>query len=171
VGDAFPPLRDFRPASFGNFNVVADLPRLLESLPLACAMQQHTKKRAGALSAVLAAALTGCGHGSGAGARPPAVTSRAWSWAAAAPGVNIYVADQGTPRDSGVRSVWVDRQYFNNLAGVNADVIELRHFDCRHDTGRWRTVRGAAAPDPTPGRVLTPSEQLLRTVCQRGPAQ
>jgi hypothetical protein len=122
---------------------------------IACVMKRHPKKRAGVLLAVLAAVPMGCSYGSRNGARPPAADSRAWSWAAAAPGLNIYVAYQGAPHASGVRSAWVDRRYFSNLAGVNADVIELRRFDCRQ----------------VPDRALTASQQVLQRVCEDGSTQ
>jgi hypothetical protein len=127
-------------------------------------------KRAGALLALLAVVPMGCSHGSGAGAQPPAVDSRAWTWVAAAPGMNIYVAYRGAPREPGVRSAWVDRRYFSNLAGVNADVIELRRFDCRDGTSRRLGGRAEDGSWP-PERELTPSQQVLQTVCERASAQ
>jgi hypothetical protein len=144
-------------------------------------------KREGVLLAVLAAALVGCTHGSGARETPPAVDSSAWSWAAAAPGVNIYVASQGTARDSRIRSVWVDRRYFSNLAGVSADVIDLWRFDCRHDRSRpWSArddeVRGgdgagglepgsSAVSDRVAARAESANQQVLEMVCGRRPGQ
>jgi hypothetical protein len=147
-------------------------------------MKRHPT-RAGALLAVLAAALVGCTDGSGARETPPALDSRAWAWAAAAPGVNIYVAYRGRPRESGVQSAWVDRRYFSNLAGVNADVIDLWRFDCRHDRSRpwsarddevrdgaWGLEPGSSAvSDRVAARAESANQQVLEMVCGRRPAQ
>ncbi len=71
--------------------------------------------------------------------------------------MNIYVAHRGAP-EPGVQSAWVDRRYFSNLAGVNADVVELRQFDCRQGrTQRWSERVTADAG--------TANQQLLEMVC------
>jgi hypothetical protein len=54
----------------------------------------------------------------------------AWEWAAAAPGANIYVSYHYAPRAGSIATVWVDREYFRNLAGLNKSFIELMQFDC-----------------------------------------
>jgi hypothetical protein len=135
---------------------------------IACAMKWHSN-RSGLVLVVLAAAPLGCSRGSGVGARPPAVDSRAWSWAAAAPGVNIYIAYPEAPHEPGMQSAWVDRRYFSNPAGVNADVIELQHFDCRDDRNRGSSTRREDGSSQ-PARALTPGEQVLRTICEHGGA-
>jgi hypothetical protein len=69
---------------------------------------------------------------------PPAVSAGdAWRWAAAAPGLNIYIANYGRrPREEARVSVWVRREFFRNPAGIDANLIEAREFDCLHERSR-----------------------------------
>lgn len=128
---------------------------------------QRVPNTARSLLAVLTATgLLSCTQGS---AEAPPVNSSAWSWAAAGPGVNIYVAYRGASRPLGMQSAWVDRRYFSNLAGVNADVIEVRQLDCRHARGDRRSEPandGSSRLAPASGaRAETLNQRILEMVC------
>jgi hypothetical protein len=85
--------------------------------------------------------------------------------------MNIYVAYPETRREPGVRAAWVDRRYFSNLAGVNADLIELRRFDCRHDASAKLARDPGGVSQSMTGGAETANQQVFRTVCGDRPAQ
>jgi hypothetical protein len=61
---------------------------------------------------------------------------------------------------------------FSNLASVNADVIELWYFDCRHDRGLRTVEREDDAPpalerrsSALPERATFVDKQVIETIC------
>jgi len=73
-------------------------------------------------------------------AAPPALSdASAWRWAAAEPGSNVYLSSGALERDGTAVVLWVDHRYFGSLAGIDADRVELREFDCSR--GVFRRIR------------------------------
>lgn len=113
---------------------------------------------------------------------PPALSAgESWRWAAAAPGVNIYVADAGRgARDAAHVSAWVRREFFRNPAGIDANLIEVREFDCLRNRSRrlarasengtgyegddWVVSPAVSAWMSVP--AASTAEQVLRLVCR-----
>lgn len=118
-------------------------------------------------------------------APPSFEASDAWHWATAAPGVNIYVALYGRPQRNEARvSAWVRRESFRNLAGINANQVEVWQFDCIRGTSR-RLARAAeyaatakrgswvlskAVSEWSRATTETAAGQVVRAACERSPA-
>jgi hypothetical protein len=88
--------------------------------------------------------------------------SRAWRWATAAPGMNIYVSYQYARREGSIVTAWVDRAYYRNPAGIGKSIIELMQFDCArtHEPSGSLVERvgrevcaAMSAPVPRPGNA------------------
>jgi hypothetical protein len=95
------------------------------------------------LALVLGTSLYGAHRslGWGASPRPPDLAdARAWVWATAQPGANVYLSSHSAAGRSAAR--WVDYRYSAGPASVASDLIELREFDCQ--ARRSRRVRGSA---------------------------
>jgi hypothetical protein len=60
----------------------------------------------------------------------------AWEWATAAPGANIYFSYRYARREGSIATVWIDSEYYRNLAGLDKSLIELMQFDCDRRTAR-----------------------------------
>jgi hypothetical protein len=101
---------------------------------------------------------------------PPSIQkSGVWHWAAAAPGMNIYVAHSVTPGDGHLVDAWVNRQYFGNIAGIDKNFIELMQFDCAQKMSRRKsTGREMTTPDVgwTNSRAGTSDEGILLVACE-----
>jgi hypothetical protein len=68
---------------------------------------------------------------------PPALSAGGdWEWASAAPGANIYVSYRYGRREGSIATVWIDREYYRNLANLDKSFIELIQFDCDQMTAR-----------------------------------
>ena len=79
---------------------------------------------------------------------PPSIQkSGVWHWAAAAPGMNIYVAHSVTRGDGHFVDAWVNRQYFGNIADIDKNFLDLMQFDCAQKMSRRKsTGRQISAP-------------------------
>jgi hypothetical protein len=101
---------------------------------------------------------------------PPSIQkSGVWHWAAAAPGMNIYVAHSVTRGDGHLVDAWVNRQYFGNIAGIDKNFIELMQFDCAQKMSRRKsTGREMTTPDGgwTNSRAGTSDEGILLVACE-----
>ena len=102
---------------------------------------------------------------------PPPFCDATWRWVGASPGMNVYYAYRARVADD-VISIWFDRRFFGNLAGINKDLIEAWDVDCRRQRFR-RALRFDVSVTPsvdthstwsTP-RPGTPHEHLLRLIC------
>lgn len=113
---------------------------------------------------------------------PPSLeASDPWRWAAAAPGVNIYVAHHGGPQQNEVRvSAWVRLEFFRNAAGIDTNQVELWQFDCLEGKSR-RLLRATEYRMPSGGErwmvsrevsdwrmktSRTPARRVMRMVCE-----
>jgi hypothetical protein len=96
----------------------------------------------------------------------PSLTNAAWRWAAAAPGMNIYIADSGMPAAARLTSVWVDRRYLGSAAGIDKNLIELRELDCvRKLTRRKSPVTGEPLSEWTELASDVADLQVLASAC------
>ena len=113
---------------------------------------------------------------------PPSVDAPdKWRWAAAAPGMNIYLADSRTTADGRFAIAWANKRYFKNASGIDKSLIELMQFDCvRSSIRRSSALRGVRAslsrrfsviadakPDWTVVDPGTVDEQVLLIACGR----
>jgi hypothetical protein len=105
-------------------------------------------------------------------ASPPSVQrSGVWHWAAAAPGMNIYVAESKAPGNGRFVDAWVNGQHFGSIAGIDKNIVELMQFDCTRGMSRHHVP----APDSSSGwmisRVGTADEGILRAACGHSNSQ
>jgi hypothetical protein len=95
---------------------------------------------------------------------PSAQKSGVWHWAAAAPGMNIYVAHGKQFGNGRFVDAWVNQQHFGNIAGIDKDIVELMQFDCMRGMSRHKAAADASS-DWTISRVGTADEGILRAAC------
>lgn len=118
------------------------------------------------------------------GSPPSNQTNGVWHWAAAAPSMNIYVADGGKSDDGRFAFAWVNRRYFSNVAGIDKSVIEPMQFDCHHRMSRRSTAsefraigeqQRARTSDALSGWKISPSgttdERILLVACEHTDAR
>jgi len=72
---------------------------------------------------------------------PPLSDANAWQWVSTAPGINVYMHERSRQSATKHVTAWIAFRYSSSPVSVNADVIELRDFDC--DRLLSRRVMGA----------------------------
>jgi hypothetical protein len=123
------------------------------------------------LVAVVAAAMglseaRSCAARLSASRSPPSVTSPAWSWAGAAPGMNIYIAASRGPAAERLKSVWVNRRCLGSTAGIDKNLVELRELDCLRKLIRRKSpLTGQALSEWSEPGAETADTQVLAAAC------
>lgn len=68
---------------------------------------------------------------------PPSLAdANAWQWVSTAPGMNVYAHQLARQHSTSHVKAWVAFRYFSSPVSVNADVVELREFDCGQSLSR-----------------------------------
>ena len=92
---------------------------------------------------------------------PPSLAdANAWQWVSTAPGINVYIHERSREHSTHRVKAWVAFRYSNSPVSVNADVIELREFDCRQFLSRRLAgpFRGSASSEIAPrSSAVSPS--------------
>lgn len=92
-------------------------------------------------------------------ADPPSLAdASAWLWISTAPGINVYIHERSREHSTQRVKAWVAFRYSNSPVSVNADVIELREFDCRQFLSRrlGGPFRGSTASEIAPRTQAVP---------------